>query len=92
MELRRDTSNSATDFDKRHLPSSSKCDRNAKMIIEMRSECDQRIDRVRQENANKEETGNSVEKQTADKISSTFKNAIESSILRKHGAVMICQW
>lgn len=41
---------------------------------------------------NEEKTGSNVTKQAANKISSTLKNAIESSILRKYGAIMICQW
>ncbi|XP_071638253.1 organic cation transporter protein [Temnothorax longispinosus] len=103
VELRRETPSSAEDFDKRHLPSSSKCDRNAKIISQ--SEGDQGISlkgaeevvvlrRIKKEktNENEEKTRNSIKKQTANKISSTFKNAIESSILRKYGAIMICQW
>lgn len=101
VELRRETSSSAEDFNERHLSSSSKYDRNA-MIVQ--SERNQRISmtgteevvlrRIKKEqtNENKEETGNSSKKQAANKISSTFKNAIESSILRKYGAVMIYQW
>ncbi|XP_011867686.1 PREDICTED: organic cation transporter protein-like isoform X2 [Vollenhovia emeryi] len=104
MELRQETPSSAEDFDKRHLPSSSKCERNAKMIV-IQSGCDERISledaeevvlrRKKKEktNENEEKTGNSVRKQSAKKISSApFKNAIESSILRKYGAIMICQW
>lgn len=102
VELRRETPNSADNFDKRHLPSSSKCDRKSKMITQ--SECDQRISlkgaeevvlrRIKKERTseNEEKTGSNDKKQAANKISSTFKNAIESSILRKYGAVMICQW
>ncbi|XP_077256244.1 organic cation transporter protein isoform X3 [Temnothorax americanus] len=103
VELRRETPSSAEDFDKRHLPSSSKCDRNAKIISQ--SEGDREISlkgaeevvvlrRIKKEktNENEEKTRNSIKKQTANKISSTFKNAIESSILRKYGAIMICQW
>lgn len=102
VELCRDTPSLAEDFDKRYLPSSSKCDQNAKMITQ--SECDQRISlkgaeevvlrRIKKEKANESEgkSGNGIKKQTANKISSTFKNAIESSILRKYSTIMICQW
>jgi len=102
VELRQNTLNSAEDFDKKHLPSSSKCDRNAKIITQ--SKCDQRISlkgseevvlrKIKEEKANKNEgkTANDDKKQTANKISLTFKNAIKSSILRKYGAIMVCQW
>lgn len=102
VELHREVPSSAEDFDKRHLPSSSRCDQNAKMTTQ--SECDQRISlkgteevvlrRIKKEktNDNEQQTGNSVNNQTANKKSPTFKIAIKSSILRKYGAIMICQW
>jgi len=103
VELRRETPSSAENFDKRKrdLPSSSKCDRKSKIITQ--SECDQRISlkgaeivshRIKKEKTskNEEKTGNNVKKRVANEINSTFKNAIESSILRKYGAIMICQW
>ena len=50
--------------------------------------------KIKKENMskNKEKTRSNDTKQTANKINSTLKNAIESSILRKYGAIMICQW
>lgn len=102
VELHRDTPSSVEDFDKKHLHSSSKCDQNAKIITQ--SECAQRISlkgteevvlrRIKKEktNENEEKTGNSIKKQTANKISSTFKNAFESPIIRKYYAIMVCQW
>lgn len=102
VELRQDTPSLAEDFDKKHLPSSSKCDRNAKIITQ--SKCDQRISmkgseevvlrRIKEEKTYKNEgkPANGDKKQTANKINLTFKNAIKSSILRKYGAIMVCQW
>jgi len=101
VELRRETPSLAENFDKRHLPSSSKCDRKSKMITQ--SECDQRISlkgaeivshKIKKEKTSKreEKTGNNVKKRAANKINSTFKIAIESSIFKKYGAIMICQW
>ncbi|XP_025992313.1 solute carrier family 22 member 3 isoform X2 [Solenopsis invicta] len=104
VESRRETSSSAKHFDERHLPSSSKW-RDPKLKIMTQSECDQKnstkgtedqvvLRRIKKEKTceNEKEMRASVKKQTANKINSTFKNAVESSILRKHGAIMICQW
>ncbi|KYQ49143.1 Solute carrier family 22 member 3 [Trachymyrmex zeteki] len=102
VELCRETPSSAENFNKQHLPSNSKCDRESKMITP--SKYDQKISPKNTEEVilckikkdktskNEEKTGSNVTKQAANKISSTLKNAIESSILRKYGAIMICQW
>ncbi|KYN38680.1 Solute carrier family 22 member 20 [Trachymyrmex septentrionalis] len=102
VELCQETPSSAENFNKRHLPSNSKCDQESKMTTSLK--CDKKISpkdieevmlcKIKKENMskNKEKTRSNDTKQTANKINSTLKNAIESSILRKYGAIMICQW
>ncbi|KAL0114913.1 hypothetical protein PUN28_010449 [Cardiocondyla obscurior] len=99
MELREKTKG---DFDKKHLPSSSKCDQNSKTIAQ--SECEQKVAakcieevvlrrvKKRKTDKNEEKSETAVKKQTANELSSTFKNAIKPSRLRRYSAIMICQW
>ncbi|XP_011702190.1 PREDICTED: organic cation transporter protein-like [Wasmannia auropunctata] len=104
VELHQETPSSTKNFDKRHLPSGSKCDEKSKMITQPK--CDRRISlkgteevmlrrlKTEKSNENEEKTikRNSVKKQATNKINSTFENAIKSPILKKYGAIMICQW
>ncbi|KAG5319800.1 ORCT protein, partial [Acromyrmex heyeri] len=102
VELYQETPSSVENFNKRHLPSNSKCDQESKMTTS--SKCDKKISpkdteevmlsKIKKEkiSKNEEKTGSNDTKQTANKINSRLKNAIESSILRKYGAIMICQW
>ncbi|XP_011050427.1 PREDICTED: solute carrier family 22 member 3-like [Acromyrmex echinatior] len=102
IELYQETPSSVENFNKRHLPSNSKCDQESKMTTS--SKCDKKIFpkdteevmlcKIKKEKTskNEEETGSNDTKQTANKINSRLKNAIESSVLRKYGAIMICQW
>ncbi|XP_011647438.1 solute carrier family 22 member 3-like [Pogonomyrmex barbatus] len=102
IELRSEAPSLAENFDKGHLPSSSKCNRRSKIMTQ--SKCDQRISlkdaeevvlrRAKKEKTceNEDKTEDSIKKQSRIKINLTFKNAIKSSILRKYGAIMIYQW
>ncbi|XP_036145608.1 solute carrier family 22 member 8 isoform X2 [Monomorium pharaonis] len=98
IELHQETPSLAKNFDKRHLPSSSKSDRKSKIITQ--PECDQKkgaeevvLRRIKKQKTNeKDEKIGIHKKQAANKISSTFKNASKSSILRKYGVIIICQW
>lgn len=101
VELCQEMPSSAENFNK-HLPSNSKCDQESKMTTP--SKCDKKfflkdteevmLCKIKKEKTskNEEKMGSNDTKQTVKKINSTLKNAIESSILRKYGAIMICQW
>ncbi|XP_018395800.1 PREDICTED: organic cation transporter protein-like [Cyphomyrmex costatus] len=102
IELCQETSSSAENFNKQYSPSNSKYDRESKMITQLK--CDQKISLKGTEEVishrikkgkmskNEEKTEDNVANQIANKINSTFKNTIESPIIRKYGAIMIYQW